>query len=87
MEAEIIRRSSPTEQKSSFASYIDSYRRLFSAQYRDRTLIGVMIMFFQRQLFPPHYFLLIFKVGSRMERDQCIIVLWSDLDAQSGHTG
>ena len=48
VEAEVLRRNGSAQRNSSFASYVDSFRRLFSKQYIDRTLIGVMIMFFQR---------------------------------------
>lgn len=53
IEAEMVKRSaslegSDGEMQSTFDSEIRIWNRLFSTKYVDRTLIGVLVMFFQR---------------------------------------
>ena len=54
VEKELIHRSFGHElDKSGFKADWKAWKKLFNKKYRDRTMIGVLIMFFQRAFFPP----------------------------------
>jgi hypothetical protein len=55
VETELIHRSLGNESdKSGFKAEWKTWKRLFSKKYRDRTMIGVSVMVFQRASFPSH---------------------------------
>ena len=65
--------------KHNVRSEATAWARLFDRKYIDRTLIGILMMFFQRKLsilFSIYSFG--FRSVIRMERDQRIALLWSD---------
>jgi hypothetical protein len=53
VETELIHRSLGSESdKSGFKAEWMTWKKLFKKKYRDRTMIGVLIMVFQRAFFP-----------------------------------
>ena len=85
METELIKRSVPSSRGKSFLSFeLNSWKRLFADKYVKRTMIGIMIMFFQRRSRPEDFSICDTEVPSlyitRMERDQCTFVLWTAVD-------
>jgi len=55
VETELIRRSLGSESDTlGFKAEWKAWKKLFSKKYRDRTMIGVLIMVFQRAFSPCH---------------------------------
>lgn len=69
------------DSKSSLKSEVKAWGRLFQHTYRARTMVGVLMMVFQRK--DPFrarfrtYGVTLFDSG-RMERNQRLVVLWAD---------
>ena len=49
VEANLIHRMTGADDKNSFRNEARAWAKLFDRRYLDRTLIGIMIMFFQRK--------------------------------------
>lgn len=49
VEATLTQRTNPDSGKLGFVEELKSWKQLFSPRHKDRTMIGVMIMFFQRK--------------------------------------
>jgi hypothetical protein len=77
VEALVIHRTLGTAEDSKIggvSNELKAWRRLFGKKYRDRTMIGVLMMVFQRALFLPFFFYFLTHQG-RMGRYQCFIIL------------
>ena len=85
VETELIHRSLGNEtDKSGFKAEWKTWTKLFKKKkYRDRTMIGITVMVFQRASFPlalvcPHKMMNDVVCLFRMEWYQCITVLWAN---------
>lgn len=83
-EAMMLQKTSPIGRGRPLRDEALAWARLFDHRYIDRTLVGVVVMFFQRESRKTFALPSANLLPNRMEWHQCLDILWTIAYAQSG---